>query len=325
MKPSVDGSRIPITDDAGALWTIESGWVYRNGTRAAMKATELQWIAPGGQNVPGIYALASNNPKHWWLSSVATNGTVTWTDVGANDPSMAVLPPPTIAGFTVTPLSVPVGSPVVLNATVTNGLPYLDGVQITLPYTHTPPASRPYQIVVTGPGGSITSPSIQVSVLAVVVPPGDSPDGTTIPPAASITKGADVWTLGGPYNNSPTLRIILLNGVAVDAGAILEIKDGVIYTKGSGNWWRWNGSAFIDCGTFDPNVPYVAMVFSYPNPLSLPVGVPTSLGPYVKSGWWSPVFTAFDTPQAMLTAAGMFTQKGEGQISNVTEVDDGHS
>ena len=83
-------------------------------------------------------------------------------------------PNPAIVGFAVAPLSVTVGQSVVLSATVANANQVtLDGAAITLPYTHTPAASRPYQIVATGAAGTIpaTSPSIAVTVTAVPPPP----------------------------------------------------------------------------------------------------------------------------------------------------------
>lgn len=157
--------------------------------------------------------------------------------------------------------------------------------------------------------------------------PGTSPDGTTVPNAVSIiaSDGA-VWKLEAPYATDLPNKVITRNGIAIDRGVLLVYQGGIVWFQyshvGVLEWWKWDGTKTVLTVAGPPGF-YMAPVFSFPDPLSLSVGVPVSLAPFVSS-LLPLVFTGFDTPQASLTADGKFTQKVEGSISNTIKVNDGH-
>jgi hypothetical protein len=74
---------------------------------------------------------------------------------------------------------------------------------------------------------------------AAPVPPAASPDGTSIPPAASILDATGVtWTIAS--TTYATRDGVPTNGRATE----LLLKGGAIYAKSptGGIWWKWTGS-----------------------------------------------------------------------------------
>ncbi|MEO8256964.1 MAG: right-handed parallel beta-helix repeat-containing protein [Acidobacteriota bacterium] len=77
-----------------------------------------------------------------------------------------------------------------------------------------------------------------------------SPDGTSVPGAASIIDNAlNVWTIGSG-------QAILRNGTQAAGGAGSQILwyQGVIYVLGTdASWWRWTGSTWSNVGPTSPS------------------------------------------------------------------------
>jgi hypothetical protein len=76
-----------------------------------------------------------------------------------------------------------------------------------------------------------------------------SPDGTSVPPAASIIDNTlAAWTIGPGHE-------ILRNGVHLAAGYGSEIRWhlGAVYVFGEGAWWLWTGSAWVFSGSAIPS------------------------------------------------------------------------
>lgn len=72
-------------------------------------------------------------------------------------------------------------------------------------------------------------------------PPSEaSPDGTVVPPAASITDAAgNVWTLGAIPDSAPTLHIVVCNGHPAESGYASAIRylGGVVAVLASDSVW----------------------------------------------------------------------------------------
>jgi hypothetical protein len=71
-----------------------------------------------------------------------------------------------------------------------------------------------------------------------------SPDGVTIPPAASINGGGGTWTLGATMQRG---KQVLLNGTSAAGGqaTLLSWKNGQIKAQNSlGAWWLWAGNSW---------------------------------------------------------------------------------
>lgn len=139
------------------------------------------------------------------------------------------------------------------------GMGYVEAVAFiggVVPVT-VPPASQPIgDIPVTSAqlaaiqsawnSQSLTAMGIALTAIGVTTIPGSSqssPDGTIVPPAASVTdpSGA-VWTLGAQAQYG---KQVLRSGVSAVSGQATSIvlKAGQIKVQNSlGDWWLWNGS-----------------------------------------------------------------------------------
>lgn len=223
--PSPAGTRIPrdgssLVDWHGLTWTIVNGYACIAGKRTNGQALAID----NGKDGNDLLVLSPTG-GFWWRAVILNMNSMKlqWTKLTTADPDPVVVPPPpspapsapTITNATATPATLPAGGgSVTVNATVTNATSItVDGVVKTLPATVNVTASRSIAIVATG----ITAPAATVDLpvtVAVAPPPPpppsgtESPDGTAIPPALSITddKG-DVWTIG------PN-QLVMKNGVA---------------------------------------------------------------------------------------------------------------
>jgi len=81
----------------------------------------------------------------------------------------------------------------------------------------------------------------QVPIPVPPPPPTASPDGTTVPPAASVSDGVATWSLG---TKSPAGFIVLRNGQPVPGGGQgdqIVWKSGQIKVHNTlGDWYLWN-------------------------------------------------------------------------------------
>lgn len=92
--------------------------------------------------------------------------------------------------------------------------------------------------------------TVTVQPLPPPIPPGVSPDGTKMPPAAQIKDAAGaIWTIlpgvGGVHGQVGAVR----NGARVSSAVdFVTIKGGIVYESdfGSGSGWeRWNGTGWV--------------------------------------------------------------------------------
>ena len=77
-----------------------------------------------------------------------------------------------------------------------------------------------------------------------------SPDGTTLPPASSLTADGGTWTLGTALNSGNQYPI-LFNGAPASTGSAIELEvanGGQVYAystyPGYVGWFVWNGTAW---------------------------------------------------------------------------------
>ncbi|MEO8256963.1 MAG: hypothetical protein ABI868_06410 [Acidobacteriota bacterium] len=114
-----------------------------------------------------------------------------------------------------------------------------------------PTATTTYTLTATNAAGSVTATaSVAVGSSPPVGGSAASPDGTTVPGAASVIDNAlNVWTIGSG-------QVILRNGTPAGGGYGSQILwyQGVIYVLGTdANWWRWTGSAWSNVGPTSPS------------------------------------------------------------------------
>ena len=85
-----------------------------------------------------------------------------------------------------------------------------------------------------------SSTVIKSSILDAPAPVGSSVNGTTIPSAAQIIdSGGNVWTVSGG---------VFENGTSVTAAPVTLLmydNDSVYEEDTAGNWWLWNGTAWV--------------------------------------------------------------------------------
>ena len=221
--PSPEGTTIPsatqITDSGGAMWTVSSGIVYKNGSLAGY--TNAVTLLLYDNNI--IYQ--ENSAGGWW----SWNGS-SW--VGSSDPR--IVPVNGVCG-------------------TTNGM----AVKVT-PVANLCSAGTASAVSGSGPwtwscggiaGGKTASCSATLATPVVVT----SPEGTTIPSASQIIDSAGgLWTLSGGvvYKNGA------LAGYT-NAVTLLLYDNNIVYQENSsGGWWSWNGSTWT--GTTDPRNPPTA-------------------------------------------------------------------
>jgi hypothetical protein len=95
------------------------------------------------------------------------------------------------------------------------------------------------------PRASIAGPWLKWCRLPYLPVPRSSPDGITIPPAASISDGGGIWTLGASMQHD---KQVLLNGASAAGGqaTLLSWKNGQIKAQNDlGAWWLWTGNSWI--------------------------------------------------------------------------------
>ncbi len=95
------------------------------------------------------------------------------------------------------------------------------------------------------PRASIAGPWLKWCRLPYLPVPRSSPDGITIPPAASISDGGGIWTLGATMQHD---KQVLLNGASAAGGqaTLLSWKNGQIKAQNNlGAWWLWTGNNWI--------------------------------------------------------------------------------
>jgi hypothetical protein len=95
------------------------------------------------------------------------------------------------------------------------------------------------------PRPSIAGPWLNWCRLSYLPVVRSSPDGTTIPPAASISGGGGIWTLGATMQHD---KQVLLNGASAAGGqaTLLSWKSGQIKAQNNlGAWWLWTGNSWI--------------------------------------------------------------------------------
>ncbi len=95
------------------------------------------------------------------------------------------------------------------------------------------------------PRASIAGPWLRWCRLPYLPVPRSSPDGITIPPAASINAGGGIWALGATMQRG---KQVLLNGgwAAGGQATLLSWKNGQIKAQNSlGVWWLWSGNSWI--------------------------------------------------------------------------------
>ncbi len=94
------------------------------------------------------------------------------------------------------------------------------------------------------PRASIAGPWLQWCRLPYLPVPRSSPDGITIPPAASINAGGGIWTLGAAMQRG---KQVLLNGTSAAGGqaTLLSWRNGQIKVQNNlGAWWVWTGNSW---------------------------------------------------------------------------------
>jgi len=95
------------------------------------------------------------------------------------------------------------------------------------------------------PRASIAGPWLKWCRLSYLPAPRSSPNGATIPPAASINALGGIWTLGATMQQG---KQVLFNGASAAGGqaALLSWKNGQIKAQNSlGAWWLWAAGKWI--------------------------------------------------------------------------------
>jgi hypothetical protein len=95
------------------------------------------------------------------------------------------------------------------------------------------------------PRASIAGPWLKWCRLSYLPVLRSSPDGATIPPAASFNGGGGIWTLGSTMQYG---KQVLFNGAPAAGGqaTLLSWKNGQIKAQNNlGAWWLWSGNHWI--------------------------------------------------------------------------------
>jgi hypothetical protein len=131
-----------------------------------------------GVNISLPYTFVPTLSRNYQIVAIGGAGTTPATSPAI---MVTVTPQPTISNFVVAPSSILVGQSVVLSAVTSNTTQVtLDGVNITLPYTDTPSASRNYQLIALGAAGTTPAVSPILGVTVGTTPPPPPPNNPTI-------------------------------------------------------------------------------------------------------------------------------------------------